>query len=68
LLERGSRVAVAIGSRKNNDGGFHNTTLNCHGPRTRATQAIIRLIRRADARLLGGPVKPGHDPEIIVKP
>src|SRR6267142_5256961 len=33
----------------------------CHGPRTRVTQAIIGLFRRVDTRLLGGPVKPGHD-------
>ena len=34
---------------------------NCHGPRTRATQANVGFVRRADARRLGGPVKPGHD-------
>ena len=34
---------------------------NCHGPRKRAIQSVIGLFRRADARLLDGPVKPGHD-------
>jgi len=33
----------------------------CHGPRTRATQLDISLFWRADARLLDGPVRPGHD-------
>jgi len=45
----------------------------CHGPlslpsgrafartRGRATQAIVGLFRRVDTRILGGPVKPGHD-------
>jgi hypothetical protein len=36
-------------------------TLPCHGPQERATQVIVRLSARADARLWGGPVKPGHD-------
>ena len=27
----------------------------------RAIPVGIRLVRRADARLMGGPVKPGHD-------
>jgi len=35
--------------------------LPCHGPQKRATQVIVELSARADARLLGGPVKPGHD-------
>ncbi len=34
---------------------------NCHGPQKRATQANVELISRADARLLGGPIKSGHD-------
>src|SRR5262249_35416713 len=34
---------------------------SCHSPQKRATQANIRLTRRADACRLGGPVKPGHD-------
>ena len=33
----------------------------CHGPQQRAIQAMKDSIRRADARRLGGPVKPGHD-------
>src|SRR5262249_5591495 len=33
----------------------------CHGPQKRATQEGIELISGADAPLLGGPVKPGHD-------
>ena len=33
----------------------------CHGPQQRAIQAVTRLIRRVDTRLLDGPVKPGHD-------
>jgi len=35
--------------------------LACHGPPQRAIQAGIRLVRRADAQLLGGPIKWGHD-------
>jgi len=33
----------------------------CHGLQKRAIQAGIRLIRRADARRLGGPIQSGHD-------
>jgi hypothetical protein len=38
----------------------------CHGPRKRATQMIALhwFTQRADARWLGGPVKPGHDNEV----
>jgi hypothetical protein len=35
--------------------------LICHGPRMRATQVGVGLSARADARLMGGPDKPGHD-------
>jgi hypothetical protein len=37
------------------------TNFNCHGPRLRAIQMIVKLHGLADARLLDGPVKPGHD-------
>jgi len=33
----------------------------CHGPQKRAIQAMKRLLRRVDTRLLDGPVKQGHD-------
>ncbi len=35
--------------------------LPSHGPRMRATQLGVELSARADARFMGGPVKPGHD-------
>jgi len=35
--------------------------LPCHGPRMRATQLGVGLHARVDTRLMGGPVKPGHD-------
>jgi hypothetical protein len=47
-----------IRGKKNGTG---STSHRCHGPQKRAIQSIMSLIRRADARRLGGPVKPGHD-------
>jgi hypothetical protein len=35
--------------------------LPCHGPHKRAPQMGVELSARVDTRLLGGPVKPGHD-------
>jgi hypothetical protein len=40
----------------------------CHGPQQRAIQAIVRFNSRADARLLDGPVKRGHDMVVVRKP
>jgi hypothetical protein len=37
---------------------------DCHGPRKRATQVGVghgAIHSRADARVLGGPIKSGHD-------
>jgi hypothetical protein len=36
-------------------------TLPCHGPQKRVTQVGVVLFAHVETRLLGGPVKPGHD-------
>jgi hypothetical protein len=40
-------------------------TRRCHGPRMRATQVSEGLFARVDTRLLGGPIKSGHDSFVL---